>query len=91
MDEETILAAIGSQEPSTFNEFLRALGDDCPERGDKDGWRELFAALEYSERSGLVEIERVQRKIDSLILTEAGAARVREQLDGKKGLFSMMR
>lgn len=44
-DEDNILAAIGSTEPSTFGEFCRGL-KICPAKGDRDGWRELFAALE---------------------------------------------
>ncbi len=76
MEENAVLAAIGSTEPSTFNEFCREL-KDCPSRGDKDAWRELFATLEWLEHQGFVKIERAGRSIESLILTDDGAARVR--------------
>lgn len=77
-DEDNILAAIGSTEPSTFNEFCAGL-KDCPAKGDRDGWREVFAALEWLEHQKLVEIERNGRSIESLMLTEAGAERVRSR------------
>jgi hypothetical protein len=76
MEENAIMAAIGLTEPSTFNEFCRALRD-CPRKGDKDAWRELFATLEWLEHQGLVEIERNGRSIESLILTDSGASRIR--------------
>jgi hypothetical protein len=67
-----ILRAIPSTEPATFGEFCSAY-DDCPERGDREGWRELFGDLETLEQQGLVEIERVDGKIESLQLTGEGA------------------
>lgn len=76
IEENAVLAAIGSTEPSTFNEFCRAL-KDCPSKGDREGWRELFATLEWLEHQGFVQIERGGRGIESLILTDKGAARVR--------------
>lgn len=85
MTQETILAAIGSTEETSFNEFCRALGGDCPESGDKDGWREVFDHLRVLERHGFIEVSRVEGKIDSMILTEAGANRVREHSHALKG------
>lgn len=79
MTELDLLSAIGSTEPSTFNEFLRALGDEAPDREDKAGWRILFKAIERAEENGLIEVSRAGMRIDSLMLTEAGAARVRAQ------------
>ncbi len=73
-----ILAAISSTEPSSFNEFLRGY-DDAPERGDKGAWSELFQDLETLESQGLIEVERVSGKIDTLILTDEGADLVRRQ------------
>jgi hypothetical protein len=90
MDENTILSAIGSTEESDFNEFCRGLGSDCPESGDREGWREVFNHLRTLERSGFIEVSRTGNKIDSLILTEAGANRIREKLDSKRGLFGAM-
>ena len=89
MEEDNILAAIGSTESSSFNEFCRAL-KDCPRKGDTAGWREVFARLESLERQGLVEIERNQRSIESLILTDAGADRIRAKLDEGRGLLSSL-
>ena len=75
-----ILTSISSVEPDSFNEFLRALGDEAPERGAKQDWYILFKTLESLEESGLVEIERSGKSIDTLILTPLGAERVRESL-----------
>ena len=89
MDEDIVLAAIGSTEPSTFNEFCRAL-KDCPIKGDTAGWREVFATLEWLEHQGLVVIERSGRSIESLILTGAGADRIRAKLDKGRGLLASL-
>lgn len=75
-----ILTAISATEPCSFREFLRGLGDDAPEKGDKQDWYILFKTLESLEESGLVEIERTDNAIDSLILTPLGAERAREAL-----------
>jgi hypothetical protein len=75
--EECVLSAIGSTEASSFSEFCEALGGDCPARGDKASWRELFQTLRGLEEAGCVVIERDDRSIRSLLLTQAGANRVR--------------
>lgn len=75
---ELLLGAIPSQESASFNEFLSALGDEAPERGDSAGFRDLFVDLERLEAQGLVEIDRVQNRISELILTESGTAQTRE-------------
>lgn len=72
----TLLAAIPSTEPCAFSEFVGALGDDRPD--DKRGWWELFRDLEDLEDSGLAEIDRGGSHINSLVLTELGAARARQ-------------
>ena len=77
MTDLDILKAIPSTEPAMFNEFLRGL-DDAPERGDRAGWAELFRGLDRLERDGRIEVERANGKIDTLILTESGAASVRK-------------
>jgi len=89
MDEDIVLAAIGSTEPSTFNEFCRAL-KGCPAKGDREGWREVFATLECLEHQRLVIIEREERRIESLILTDAGADRIRAKLDEGRGLLASL-
>jgi hypothetical protein len=71
-----ILRAVSSTEPCTFSEFLHGL-PDVPERGDKEAWAELFDKLEMFENLGLVEIERNGGRIESLVLTEAGTAKVK--------------
>lgn len=68
--------ATSSTEPSTFSEYCRGLRD-CPERGDSAAWADLFKAISNGERLGLIEVERLNGKIETLILTEAGAAKVR--------------
>lgn len=87
MDEETILAAIGSTEETTFSEFCNALAGDCPE--GKDEWREMFSTLRQLERDGWIEVSKTDGKIDGLILSEAGANRIREKLDKRRGLLSI--
>jgi DNA-binding transcriptional ArsR family regulator len=91
MNEEVILSAIGSTEETTFSEFCSALGGDCPESGGREGWREVFNHLRILERHGFVEISRSGNKIDSMVLTEAGANRIREKLDNQRGLLTMLR
>lgn len=77
-DLNEILRACPSTEPATFSEFLRGL-DDVPEKGDKDEWRELFAVVSYAEDNGWIEVERNGSHIESLMLTEAGVARVKRK------------
>lgn len=77
MNEMLILSAIGSTEESSFFDFVSALGSEKPDKGDRDAWRQLFMQIEKLEVDGFVEVCRTGRSIDSLILTEAGAARVR--------------
>lgn len=76
MEPLTILRAISSHELSSFGEFCGALGSEKPTNNDE--WRVLFLQLERLEADGLVEIERLGNKIDTLILTIDGADRVRE-------------
>lgn len=87
MTDETVLAAIGSTEETTFNEFCNALAGDCPDAGDRDGWRAVFNFLRLLEQHGFVEISRTGGKIDTMMLTEAGANRIREKMDGRRGLL----
>lgn len=89
MNEDKILAAIGSTESSSFNESCRAL-KVCPAKGDTAGWREVFETLNDLERRGLVVIEREERRIESLILTDAGADRIRAKLDEGRGLLASL-
>jgi hypothetical protein len=87
---DDVLAAIGATEPSDFNEFCRGL-KDCPAKGDTAGWREVFNILRQLEADQLVEVSRTGKTIDTMQLTEAGAARARERLDSQRGLLTMMR
>lgn len=72
-----ILEAIPSTEPATFGEFCRAY-DDCPEKGDREGWAEVFDKLNTLENLDLIEVERANDRIQTLILTDAGVQRLKE-------------
>lgn len=71
--QKEVMQAIELTEPSSFREFCSGL-KDCPERGDRDEWRELFGDLEWCAHMGWLVIEKVGQSIDSLQLTEEGAA-----------------
>ena len=86
LDELLILQSIGATAPSTFAEFCRAY-PDTPEKGSVDEWRAVFEAFERLERSGLIVIERINNRIESLQLTDAGADRVRGRKDAERGLL----
>jgi hypothetical protein len=77
LDKIILLGAISSTDPISFREFCGALEHNKPE--DTQEWREMFAILREVEAEGLVEIDRATANgdIDSLILTEAGAAHLR--------------
>lgn len=87
MDDDKVLAAIGSTEETSFNEFCQALAGDCPD--GKDEWREMFARLRRLENDGLIEVSKLDGKIDGLILSEAGANRIRAKLDARRGLLTI--
>lgn len=92
VDIDTVLAAVGATECSDFNDLCRGLGSNRPqERGE---WADLFRTIEQAERDGLVEVSRIevdgQKRIDTLILTEEGANRVRAKLDSKRGLLGLI-
>jgi hypothetical protein len=90
MDMDKILSAIGFTECSSFGEFCGGLGSDRPEAGDRVAWREVFTLVNQAERQGLIEVDRVDGKINSLQLTEPGASRIREKLDSKRPLFGAL-
>jgi predicted trehalose synthase len=78
MDDGTrkqLLGAIGSEEASTYKEFLNGLDGDVP--SDRAGWSEMFANLRQLESEGLIEISRSNGQIDSLQLTGDGKAQAR--------------
>ena len=91
MTLDDVLAAIPSTASADFNEFCRGL-KDCPVAGERDGWREVFGLINDGKRRGWIgvgyEDGREGGKIESLILTPAGAAHVRAQLDAKRGLLA---
>lgn len=84
-----LLSLIASTEELSFNELCTALGDDCPD--SKDGWRDLFQKIRDLERQCYIEVTRTAGKIDGLMLTESGAALIRDRLDSQRGLLSQMR
>lgn len=86
MKMNVLLKAISSTEATTFSELCLGLGENKPEA--KDEWRELFIALEELEKQELVEVDRKNGKIETLMLTEAGADRIRAELDKDRPLFN---
>lgn len=74
MKIQTLLGAIGSTGASTFNELCRALDDSgaLPEKGDKPAWRDLFRMIDDCERQGWIETDRINGKINTMILTPDG-------------------
>ena len=82
------LSLIGSTEETSFSELCAALGEDCPR--DKDGWRELFNQIRRLEQSEHIGVIRTAGKIDGIILTESGASLIRDRLDAKRGLLSIV-
>lgn len=87
MDDDKMLSAIASTEETSFSEFCHALGSDCPE--GRDEWREMFQTLRRLESKGLIKVSKLDGKIDGLILSEAGANRIRAKLDARRGLLSV--
>lgn len=87
LDDDKVLMCIGSTEETSFSEFCQALAGDCPE--GKDEWREMFQQLRRLESGGLIEVSKLDGKIDGMILTEAGASRIRDKLDRRRGLLSI--
>ena len=87
-DDLNFLSLIGSTESTSFGELCSAMGDDCP--SEKSEWRALFQRIRDLERESYIEVSRTAGKIDSLLLTEAGANLVRERLDAKRGLLSLL-
>lgn len=79
MKLDTLLKAIGSTEESSFSEICRSLGDDCPERGDKEEWSEFFQLIDQAENNKLIDVSWTEGRLDGAILTEAGVTRVRNQ------------
>jgi hypothetical protein len=87
MEEITLLRAVGSQEPSTFNEFCRGLAGDIPTCTPE--WSALFRQVENCETEEWIEVSRHNGRIESLQLTQAGADKVRAHLDQSKPLFNL--
>lgn len=75
MDTLVVLRAIPSTEPADFGEFCNALEGDKPD--DRQGWSDLFNTIRSLEREGLIEVSHAGNLIDTLVLTEAGVARVK--------------
>lgn len=88
MHIDTVLAAVGSTEPSDFNDLCRGLGCHVPQ--ERSEWADLFRTIEECEQDGLVEVSRLEGKIDTIMLTKDGADRVRAKLDANRGLFASL-
>ena len=87
MEDDKVLSAIGSTSETSFSEFCQALEGDCPE--GKDEWREIFQTLRRLGDEGLIEVSRDGNRIEGMILTEAGANRIRAKMDSRRGLLSI--
>lgn len=72
-----ILRACPSTEPATFSEFLRGLPSP-PMKGEREEWASLFRQIEYAESLDLIEVERTNGKIESLMLTQDGIGRLKK-------------
>ncbi len=90
LDEQRMLLAIGSTEPSTFSEICKALEEDCPTKGDRAAWSRFFRILTDLEAQGNVEIDRIKGNIDQAQLTPQGADRIRGELDSRRGLLGYL-
>lgn len=77
ISERVVLRAIGSTETTDFMEFCEGLGDNCPVKGDKESWQEVWQTLERLERRGLVEVTRENRRFIDAILTADGVEEAR--------------
>ena len=87
-DDLKFLELIGSTEETSFNELISMLGDDKPQ--ERSEWRTLFLRIERYEADGYLEVSRAQGRIDGMQLTESGAALIRDRLDKKRGLLSLL-
>lgn len=85
---EAILFAIGSREGKTFDEFCDGLR--CFNRlpFHKEGWKALIRAVVALETDRKVVATRAAGKIQTLALTDLGAALVANRLDEGRELFT---
>lgn len=88
LTDEIVLSAIGSTEPSSFNELCSGLDRHCPE--ERSEWAQLFKIIKKLETAKLVEVTRDGRDIEGLQLTEAGANRIRDRKDAGRALLQVM-
>ena len=72
----TLLASIGSTEPSTFSEICSSLGADCPD--NREEWKDFFGLVKAAQTEGLIEVDSDGGKITSVILTQEGVAIINE-------------
>jgi len=84
-EKDKIMKAIGSTEETTFKEFCSALEEDCPSGSAE--WSVMFQKLRQLEASNMIQVHRTAGKIDGFILTEQGAAYIRDKMDADRGLF----
>jgi hypothetical protein len=85
-DQAELLACIGFNEATNFSEWCRAMRQQGIYPDDKGEWRACFSLVRYCESQKLLEVERDPTdNIESLQLTEEGAALVREFDDARRG------
>lgn len=92
LEVDDVLTAVGSTATADFNDLCRGLGANLPQ--ERAEWADLFRTIEQAEREGLVEVDRDdvsgKQRIATVILTPAGADRVRAKLDANRGLLGLM-
>lgn len=84
-----LLSVIWSTEEMTFFDLCSALRriDECPVKGDKAGWANLFRWLGDMEVGGWILVDRIKSKLESLILSDQGADAVRDFVDGRRPIL----
>lgn len=90
-NDKLILSIIPYTETMSFGELCNALRNVslCPMKGDKQGWRELFQLLNKFASFNYVSAVKEDGNIQTLQLTEEGAAFVRTYSDRMKPLIEM--
>lgn len=71
-----LLKVIGYTEPTDFSELCTGLGSFRPCSSPE--WAKLFQAVDDMEEEGLVETDKSGRNLESIQLTEEGAALARD-------------
>lgn len=88
--DEALLALVWRTEPMNFGQWCNALRDAGMYPANKPEWASIFRRLDVLENEGLIEVERTSDdNLSQMILTDAGADRVRAKLDENRGLLRL--